>query len=104
MNLGFSHAAATVHAASSLPVSLHETALPPSNMLLARTAQVAAQIGAAVSFFSIINTNRHFVARAAILSPYSTGEDTLEQKRAKSIFRKLKTEKAEPSNDQRPDR
>lgn len=102
MNLGFSFSTAPVQTALSPSVVAHDAPPAPVNPLIARTAHVAAQIGAAVTFFSIINVNRHFVARTAILAPSSTGDDTLEEKRTKNIIRKLKTEKTEPSNDQRP--
>lgn len=103
MNLGFSFSTAPVQPVLSSPTPDAHVALEVlPNPLLARTAQVAAQIGATATFFSIINTNRHFVARTAVLAPSATGDDTLEQKRTKNIIRKLKTEKAEPSNDQRP--
>lgn len=107
MNLGFSFSTAPVQPVLSSPAmdahaAPHTPAQAAPNPLIARTAHVAAQIGAAATFFSIINTNRHFVARTAVLAPSATGDDTLEQKRTKNIIRKLKTEKTEPSNDQRP--
>lgn len=93
MNLGFS---SPVHPALSSPKVATEAFGARVNPLLARTVFVADV------FFGVIGVNRHYVARMAVLTPSSRDDDTLDKKRAKNIIRKLKTEKTEPSNDQRP--
>ena len=102
MSLGFSLGATPVQPALAAEALAHDTAPAHTNPLLVKTAALAAQIGVTVSFFTIINTNRHFVARTALFSSSSRDDDTVDQKRTKNIIRKLKTEKSEPSNDQRP--
>lgn len=103
MNLGFS---TPVHPTLSSPQVANEAfgaqVGSQANPLLARTAAVAIQTGVMNLFFGIINTNRHFVSRMAILSPTAHDDDTFDKKQTKNIIRKLKTEKTEPSNDQRP--
>ncbi len=104
MSLGFSLGTRPVQAANALPAMANETVAASANLLLAKTAAVAVQLGNISSFFTIINTNRHFVARHAILTSASRDDETLDEKRTKNIVRKLQTEKTEPSNDQRPDK
>jgi hypothetical protein len=101
MNLGFSSSTAPVQPALPQALAVQATQLA-AYTLLARIAAVAAQMGALNSFFGVINTNRYFVSRMALVLPVGRDDDTFDQKKAKAIIRKLKTEKSEPSNDQRP--
>ncbi len=102
MNLGFSFSTAPIQAAAIAPhVEPKSNSLPTSSQLFLNIAAIAAGAGAISSFFSQIKAN-HYVARMAIpLSP-SRDDDTFDQKRAKNLIRKIKTERTEPSNDQRP--
>lgn len=97
MELGFSFKSQAVQpVANATPAAATATGFNP---LFAR---IAAQMGAINSFFKIIDTNRYFVARSAIIYATEKEDDTMDKKIRKNIIRTIKTEKTEPSNDQRP--
>jgi len=93
MNLGFSMGASPIQAQAASPaLATQGTALRPEQV--ARAAVIAALLGAASSQVS--------AARVVIRPPTKNEADTFDNKRKQEIIRKLKTEKTEPSNDQRP--
>lgn len=96
MNLGFSHGTAPIHEPSPLVDSPSCDEATPSQ-LLARTAQAAGS-----SFFGIVNTSRFYVVRQVVPFAQTKEQEEQDKKRANTYIRRLKTEKTEPSNDQRP--
>ncbi len=96
MNLGFSMGASPIQTQITSPQHSNQMLQMRPDQLLARTALIAMQLGASTSFFSQVT-----LARIVIRAP-SKNEETRDQKKAKDLIRKIKTEKTEPSNDQRP--
>ncbi len=100
--MSFSSGAQAVQAMMAFKENIEPPSVKPQSELFARTAALASQIGGGSAFFREINVNRYYVSRVAILPSNGRDDDTFDKKRAKNIIRKLKTERTEPSNDQRP--
>ena len=82
MELGFLKSQNLQPVATTTPAAATATSFTP---LFAR---IATQMGAIHSFFKIIDTNRYFVARSAIVYATERDDDTMDKKIKKNIIRK----------------